>query len=138
MKDIQAQQDYGMDSYETSYGKDNYKSKDSNKIVKKINCNNINVNVNGLELNGLPPALTSLLTGGEATDEGQYGDSSFRSSYGSGQSGSDNDFKFICINNNNNTVVVREEPPAPIPPVEECAETDEIEACFEQFLTDEE
>src|SRR5215208_2521147 len=34
----------------------NDKSKD-NVIVKKINCNNINVNVNGLELNVFPPFL---------------------------------------------------------------------------------
>jgi len=59
----QAQEYYGMDNnYENHYGKDNYKSKDSSSaIVKKINCNNINVNVNGLEFNGLPPSLGSLL-----------------------------------------------------------------------------
>src|SRR5918993_368180 len=133
MKDIQAQQDYGMDSYETSYGKDNYKSKDSNKIVKKINCNNINVNVNGLELNGLPPALTSLLTGGEATDEGQYGDSSFRSGYGNGQPSYDNNsFKFVCINNNNNTVVFVNETtpePEPEPPITSLTVNKEIFGC---------
>ena len=56
---------YTLD-YEPEYnsdGKDNsyYKSKDSsNVIVKKIKCNNINVNVNGLngvELGTLPTAL---------------------------------------------------------------------------------
>src|SRR5215204_4168214 len=47
------------------------KKKDSNSvIVKKINCNNINVNVNGLELIALPAALNSLLTGeAQATNE---------------------------------------------------------------------
>ena len=44
--------DYGMDSYDDkkSYGKDNSydKSKDSSSVsVKKIKCNNINVNLNG-------------------------------------------------------------------------------------------
>ena len=34
-------------------------------------------------------------------------------------------------NNNNNTVVVGEEP---VPPVDECSEAEEIEACFEEFL----
>ncbi len=62
MKDVQAQQDYrtniydseyGMDNdYKDRYGKDSYKSKDSSNSVsiKKVKCNNINVNVNGLEL----------------------------------------------------------------------------------------
>jgi hypothetical protein len=40
---------YGMDNnnYKSQYGQDNYKSKDSSSVfVKKINCNNVNVNVN--------------------------------------------------------------------------------------------
>jgi hypothetical protein len=139
MTGAQAQEYYGgiENNYENHYGKDTYKSKasNSNVNVKKIKCNNINVNVNGLELNTTSvPFLSNLLASeAHASDEGERG----ASSYGSGQSGSDNDFKFICISNNNNTVVVGEEPPTPIPPVEECAETDEIEACFEQFLFDE-
>lgn len=44
-------------------------------------------------------------------------------SYGA-PSGSDNDFKFVCINNNNNTVVVEE--PSELLPCEEN---------FEKFLT---
>ena len=43
--------DYGMDSYDKKpYGKDNSydKSKDSSSVtVKKVKCNNINVNLNG-------------------------------------------------------------------------------------------
>src|SRR5687767_291274 len=109
----------------------NYDKKSHGKdvSVKSIKCNNVNVNVNGLELNVLPPSLTNLLQG----DEGERGSGSYGSgsgSYGGGPSGSEGDFKFICINNNDNTVIEAEEP---IPPVEECAETDEIEACFEQF-----
>jgi hypothetical protein len=114
----QAQPYYGMDkNYDKSYGKDNYKSKD-NVIVKKINCNNINVNVNGLELDGLPPFLGNLLA--SEGQDGYGGASSYGSgSYGvGGQSGYDNDFRFICINNNNNTVIGEEEelpePPEPI------------------------
>ena len=61
MLGAQAEPYYGMNSYETSYGKDNYKSKD-NVVVKKINCNNVNVNVNGLELDVLPPALANFIT----------------------------------------------------------------------------
>ena len=44
--------------------------------VSSLKCNNINVNVNGLELEVLPPSLSILLTNGEA-DANAY-------SYGSG------------------------------------------------------
>jgi len=113
----------------SEYGKDSYKSKDSSSVfVKKINCNNINVNVNGLEITVLPPALSGLLTDeAQAVDEGQYGSSSYGSGEGSsggGQSGYDNNsFKFVCINNNNNTVIaVNETTPQPQQPktCEEC------------------
>jgi hypothetical protein len=133
----QSESYYGMDNnnYKSQYGQDKYKTKD-NVVVKKINCNNVNVNVNGLELNGLPPFLGNLL----ASDgqDGYGGASSYGSgSYGNvGQSGYDNNsFKFVCINNNNNTVIeAEEEPVPPIPPVNECPEAEEIEACFEEFL----
>jgi hypothetical protein len=75
-----------------------------------LNCNNINVNVNGLEFEVLPPALSALLTGGEA-DASAYG--SGTGNYGSASSSSESDFRFICINNNNNTIV--EEPIQPEP-----------------------
>jgi hypothetical protein len=126
----------GMDdNYNNQYGKDNkdydnsyYKSKDSSSsnsvTLKKIKCNNINLNVNGLELTALPPAISSLLTDGEAKDEGQYGSSSYYGSYGgdgdgeqqSGYDNNNNSFKFVCINNNNNTIVEGEEPELPISP----------------------
>ena len=59
--------DYGMDSYDDKkpYGKDNSydKSKDSSSaIVKKIKCNNINVNVNGFIDIGASQALGALAT----------------------------------------------------------------------------
>jgi hypothetical protein len=89
--------------------------------LKKLKCNNINVNVNGLELDVLPPFLTGLISYGEVADEGLYGDNSYESygdnsyeSYGEDRPlGSPTDFKFICINNNNNIVVLEEEPPVP-------------------------
>src|SRR5829696_7983234 len=57
---------YGKDRDEskyTSYGKDrdSDKSKDSSVNIKKVKCNNVNVNVNGLELNVLPPVLSGLI-----------------------------------------------------------------------------
>jgi hypothetical protein len=130
----QAEPYYGMENnYDKSYGKDNYKSKDSSSVfVKKINCNNVNVNVNGLELNGLPPFLGNLLA-----SDGQdgYGDaSSYGSgSYGGGPSGSEGDFKFICINNNNNTVIESEEPVPPTPPILQVPPTPPTELCEDCF-----
>ena len=113
----------GMDNYKKSSGKD--------VSVKNVKCNNINVNVNGLELNLTSVPFLSGLLASEA-HEGERSASSYGSdgSYGD-KSRSDGDFKFICINNNNNTVVV----PPPVPPVvDECAEAEDIEACFEENL----
>ena len=90
--EAQAQPYYGMD-------------KDRKVVsVSSLKCNNINVNVNGLELEILPSALSTLLTGEEA-DASAYSYGSGTGNYGSGQSSSENDFRFICINNNNNIVV---------------------------------
>src|SRR5215213_6855451 len=105
MAGAQAEPYYGMDN--------NYDKKSNGKdvSVKAIKCNNINVNVNGLELNVLPPVLSGLVgSEAQASDEGERGASSYGSgnggSYGDGrQSSSYGDFNFVCINNNNNTVV---------------------------------
>ena len=121
---VQAQQYYGADNnYKKSYGKD--------VTVKSVKCNNINVNVNGFEIDALPPALSTLLTGGEA-DDNSYSYGSGNGNYGSESSGSEIDFRFICINNNNNTVIeAEEEPPIPLtPPV-----PPEPETCEECFTT---
>ena len=58
--------EYGMDSYDKqSYGKDGNsydKSKDSNSVtVKKIKCNNINVNLNGFSGNEIGITTTWVL-----------------------------------------------------------------------------
>ncbi len=95
MLDAQAEPYYGMD-------------KDRKVVsVSSLKCNNINVNVNGLELEILPSALSTLLTGEEA-DASAYSYGSGTGNYGSGQSSSENDFRFICINNNNNNNIVVE------------------------------
>jgi hypothetical protein len=120
MVGAQAEPYYGMENnYKKSNGKD--------VSVKSIKCNNVNVNVNGLELNVLPPALANLLSSG---DEGERG----TASYGSGgQSSYDNNiFKFVCINNNNNTVVgVDDDDNGTIPEPLTC------ETCFTTILTEE-
>ncbi len=125
--------DYGMDnSYDDkqSYGKEDYsdyKSKDSSSSVsvKKIKCNNINVNLNGfngVEVGTLPTALTGLATdeAQASAEEGEIGASSSGSGGDGRPSGSDNDSRYVCINNNDFAVVEEEEEPA----ISEC------EKCF--------
>ena len=123
------QPEYGMDSYdEKSYGKEDNsydKSKDSSSaFVKNIECNNINVNNNGfneVELNSLPTALRGLASeeAQALADEGEVSASSIVSD-GGRPSGSDTDFRVVCIYNNDN-VVVEERGEEPITKLcEEC------------------
>jgi len=85
--------------------------------VSSLKCNNINVNVNGLELDVFPQFL-----GGGLAADGTSDASSFAGNAANG--GSEiNDFRFICINNNNNTVV-------------ELPQSLTCEECFREFLTD--
>ncbi|HET8793212.1 MAG TPA: hypothetical protein VFM31_05430 [Nitrososphaeraceae archaeon] len=94
--------------------------------VSSLKCNNINVNVNGLELSVLPP----FLGGGDLAAEA-VGSNTDPSSFAAGNNEDGlqfNDFRFICINNNNNTVIEAEEPIPPTPPVDPCEE------CFIQTL----
>lgn len=85
-----------------SYGKENSHSKSensSNGIVKIIECNNFNSNANGFnEVGTLPTALSGL-----ATDEAQVSDEDKIAPSGSDAgrpTGSDTDFKVVCIYNN--------------------------------------
>ena len=106
----------GMDNYKKSSGKD--------VNVKNVKCNNVNVNVNGLDLNLTSVPFLSGLLASEA-NEGERGANSYGSggSYGD-KSRSDGDFKFICINNNNNTVIGVDDGDdnggVTLPPCEEC------------------
>ena len=83
-----------------------------------MKCNNINVNVNGLELDVFPP----FLGGGDLAAEAAEGNND-ANSFAAGNNGDGsqiNDFRFICINNNNNTVIEAEEPIPPVDPCEDC------------------
>ena len=152
------QMDYDHDEYKKSYDKDDYKSeyssygkydrdhdkseKDSKIVsIKKVKCNNINVNLNGIDVNigGLPingPVTDPVAVAQEDEDDDiesysieNDNDESYEGK--DGKSDASSNSKIVCINNNNNIVVAEE------PPEEECAETDDIEACFEEFLNDE-
>jgi hypothetical protein len=102
----QAQQYSGMDN--------DRKSDKKSVSVSSLKCNNINVDVNGLELSVLPPFLS-----GEVADTAADGETNANSFANNGANGGSeiNDFRFICINNNNNTVIeAEEEPILPTPP----------------------
>jgi hypothetical protein len=141
LMDDNYESNYGMNSYDDkqSYGKDSIsydKSKvNSNVIVKNIECSNTNVNNNGfneVELDALQPFLNGLATDeAQASDEDEIGASSLGSDAGK-PSGSDTDFKVVCINNN-----IPLEPPVEEPSVEECteAEANAIEVCFEENMS---
>ena len=88
---------------ESYYGMDKDRKSDRKDVsVSSLKCNNININVNGLELDVFPPFL-----GNGLAAEAQEG-STDASSIAGGNNGYGpkiNDFSFICINNNNNTVI---------------------------------
>ena len=102
----------GMDkTYKKSSGKD--------VSVKNVKCNNVNVNVNGLELDVFPPFLSSLLTTDEAQAADNEGQTTIANTFGNdgernnnGFKQNDKDFAYVCINNNDN-VVVNETTPEP-------------------------
>jgi hypothetical protein len=115
------------------YGMDKDRKSDKKDVsVQSLKCTNINVNVNGLELDVFPP----FLGGGDIAAEAAEPSTDASSFAGSGDSDGGsviNDFRFICINNNNNTVIGGEEPipPEPIPPT---PPVDPCEDCFAQNL----
>jgi hypothetical protein len=116
MTGAQAEPDYEMDDDKKSYGKD--------VSVKKIDCSNVNVNVNGFELNVLPPTIEDLTTSQAqalSVDEGKESNSkgsNLSDGDGDGQSDSDTNNRIVCISNNNN-INVGEEPSEPLT-CEEC------------------
>jgi len=128
---------YSQD-YEPAYTSDNsyYKSKDSNVILKKINCNNINSNNNGVDVNlGLPNGNDAMAEA-QAEDEGQATTAN-EWGYGNEYKQKDSGFKFVCVNNNdneNNVIVVNETIPEPEPEPEP---TITCEECFAENLTPE-
>jgi hypothetical protein len=85
-------------SYKPEYQSDNsYKSKDSD-FIKKIKCNNINSNLNGIEsttdVNGLLGSEGVSAQGDEDTSANAFGNDERNNNNGS--------FDVDCINNNNN------------------------------------
>ena len=112
----QAEPYYEMDRDKKSHGKD--------VKIKNVKCNNINVNVNGLELDIFPPFL-----GGDVADETAEGTSDASSFADNGDASKINNFRFFCINNNNNIVIGGEEPIPPGPPITSLTVNKEIFGC---------
>jgi hypothetical protein len=122
-------------SYKPEYPSDNrdYKSKkdSSNTIVKKVKCNNINSNNNGVNVNLGLPNNDALVEAQAADNEGQ---ATTANGWGNDERNKQNgnDFKFVCINNNDNENNIIETTPEPIPP-----DTITCEECFTENLTPE-
>ena len=131
---------YYKDDYKseyTSYGKyedrdhDKYKKDSSSSVfVKKVKCNNINVNLNGINANiGIPNdngPVTEPIAVAQALDNDNEGAQSFGNNGESRQSDANTHSKIVCINNNNNIVVAEEK---------EEPEQNPCIACFEKFLS---
>ena len=114
------------ENYATDMSNDNHYKSQGSDFIKKVKCNNINVNVNGFNGATLPTGLSGLATDDEAqaADEGEVGTNSFGSDSGSDvgrPSGSDSDSRFVCINNNDFAVIGGEEPIPPTPPTPQTA-----------------
>jgi hypothetical protein len=123
-------QPYYEEEYYQEYplynGNNDYKSKDSNVILNKIKCNNINDNLNNVDVNSGLPNGNDALAEIQAADEGLA--TTTANGRGDGERNG-NDFRFVCINNNdneNNVVVVNETTPIPPTP----PDTITCEECF--------
>jgi hypothetical protein len=148
-KSYGSEPDYGTDSYgEKSYGNNDYKSqyssygkddreksKDSVSI-KKVKCNNINLNLNGLNITaggtangGSSDGANGGSDGGDSISANGYGNDDRKKKFVDKKDG----FTFVCINNNNNNVTAfNVTAPTPTPtPVE-----DECEECFDNLTVD--
>jgi hypothetical protein len=91
---------------------DNYKSKYSSFKKDNIECNNFNLNLNGLNVDAIPESLSSVIQAQAETedtdiDTGIFDNGAEKLGY------KDKDFSFVCINNNDNEFI----PPSPIPPI---------------------
>src|ERR687897_994881 len=90
------------------YKHDNYKSKDPTVIVKKITCNNLDVNINGLRMDIAPEDIASELAA-QAQDDNSNNEEISANSLGNGERNNfytnnndyDDGFIYICIDNIN-------------------------------------
>ena len=124
------------------YKHDNYKSKDPTVIVKKITCNNLNVNINGLRMDISADDIASDLAA-QAQDDNSNNEEISANSLGNGESNNiytnnndyDDGFIYICIDNIN----AQDSPTTPAVPTDETTsdETTSDETTSDETTTDE-
>jgi hypothetical protein len=84
-------------------GNDYRDSKGKDVSVKKIDCSNVNVNVNGFELNVLPPEIAGLASAQtQSADEARDSNGFGSGERNNGPSGHDKSGGVLCISKNNN------------------------------------
>jgi hypothetical protein len=112
-----------------SFKQDNnyYKSKDNSISIKKVNCNNVNLNINDASVNnvGRPPiGDTTSLDASGTEDQEITTENNFANGERNGNNGFKKDkdgFVYVCINNNNNEGQGEETPSGPGPgPIDPC------------------
>src|SRR5215207_7007377 len=119
-----------------------YKSNDPSVIVKKITCNNLNVNINGLRMDISPDDIASDLAA-QAQDDNNNNEEISANSLGNGESNNlytnnndyDDGFIYICIDNIN----AQHSPATPAVPIDETTtdETTTDETTTDETTTDE-
>ncbi|HEX5186965.1 MAG TPA: VCBS repeat-containing protein, partial [Nitrososphaeraceae archaeon] len=74
-----------------------------------IDCNNINLNLNGLNISAIPDTLSNLLQSKTETEGAESGINNFNGK----------DYSFVCVNNNDNEFIISQStPPTPsMPPI---------------------
>src|SRR5215211_7336613 len=87
------------DQYVMDMANENYDKSQDSDFIKKIKCNNINANLNGIEAN----IDTDDSLGGIVGAESIQGDDASANAYGNGEYRNNNgNFDIDCINNNDN------------------------------------
>ena len=111
MTQVNALSDYGGMMMKNNYdNNDNYKSAKYSSFKKdNIECNNVNLNLNGLDVNVNPEPLEGLLQAQAEIAEGADNDASTFYNGAErhvGYQDKDKDFTFFCINNNDNEFIL--------------------------------
>ena len=136
----QYEQDYQQDDYESSYYPSDPRMDDKSKSAKqfqKANCDNENINVNGIDQSQAQRQLIDNTLGGGADDgiTGQSAEEALDAITGTGDPlvNIDRNILNVCFNGNDNTLTGlfsanQDQTGTPVPPTITCEE------CFEEIL----
>jgi hypothetical protein len=146
ISNVMASYDYGYGTdqymkYSNDMTNDNYYKSQNSELLKKIKCNNINANLNGVDVSLGDPTSNNVLTEAQAGDDGGLDTINAAAAATNGWGNSErnnnngNDFRFVCVNNNdneNNVVVINETTPVPpTPPTGSITVNKEIFGCVD-------